>query len=303
MATHHIYTTVKTQLPAFKPALGSALEDLGWEYEYLADNYLKIRATAAQIYEATKIIPNEELVRSGLSELQRWNAQLSSKITSAMNVVSQQVGFFGKYVKFSENLAKGLIDNTADGYYYPEIIFTPNERSVDLSFSIKSLSSRNTLLILTHLAIKSWLGMHHGIQFSEADYQMHTIQSGTGQKPQLPKHNSLPDSVATEPLQTSRRDTQATEAFITQLKIQVADNDINGCMEALDALYSRVQGTMHEEFLLLKSDLARLRKDSIAGLITYEQAEVKRNQINHRLLQLVNLLLEDDAVVHHLMQN
>lgn len=301
MATHHIYTTVKAQLPTFKSALGSALEGLGWEYEYLADNYLKIRATAAQIYEATKIIPNEELVRSGLSDLQRWNAQLSSKITSAMNVVSQQVGFFGKYVKFSENLAKGLIDNTADGYYYPELIFTPNESSVDLSFSIKSIAGRNTLLILTQLAIKSWLERHHRIQFSEADYQVQTLQSGYRQQ-QLPEHNSQPRRAATEPPRTNRRDTGPTEAFITRLKIQVADNDINGCMEALDALYAKVQGSMHEEFLLLKSDLARLRKDSIAGLITYEQAEVKRNQINHRLLQLVNLLLEDDAVVYHLMQ-
>ncbi len=43
--------------------------------------------------------------------------------------------------------------------------------------------------------------------------------------------------------------------------------------------------------------LVNFKKGTIAGIISYENAELKRNQINHRLLLLIDELEEDEAMI------
>lgn len=82
--------------------------------------------------------------------------------------------------------------------------------------------------------------------------------------------------------------------FFIGLKDEVAADGLNAAITKLDAFFNLNPGRERpNEFILLKGDHVSYINSVVAGNLSKEESDLKRNQLGHRLLALVDLLMND----------
>ncbi len=292
MAIHNIYVTVDCEINTFREKLKAALTRLAWDYKMESDNFFRFKLIAKNLYgsQTTGVLSSDELKEHGLSNMQAISAQLSSSFMSGLNAVTNSFSLFKRTVSASEKLMKGIIESTSQSdTFYPELLLMPQEGRTELIFSNKTWESKNIFLILTYLVLKNDLQKAAGLNFEGYDYQVKSAQKKveTTTPAQADKPKSVPKAA---------KPSDNLKALVTELKINISENKIQDCFKKLEDIFQAIQSDLHDEFLILKSDFNRMKQSIIAGIISFEEAELKRNQINHRFLQLIDLLEEDPAM-------
>lgn len=294
MAAHHIYTKVNSNLNDFIDALLVAFSDLAWEYEQKSNNYYKLKIINRDLYENLHLVPKDAFAEHGLSGHEKWSAQVSSSLISGLSSITNRIGFLKKTVEASEKLAKGFMEQFKEDYFFPEIMILPQEEKLEVIFSHSSNENKSLYLILTYLILKHSISKGGGFGFDSYEYHVKEKSKALATK-----------SVRiTEKENTAKppKPSPALVDFISMQKTRIAENNVQACLKDLDHLFGKVKGDHYKEFAVLQSEFHRLRKEVVGGLISYEDAELKRNQINHRLLLLITLLEEDDEVMRFFHQ-
>jgi hypothetical protein len=292
MAIHSIYVTIHTSPKRFREQLVNALTKLKWENIPKSDNYYRLRIINRDVYERLDTIPSDEFTQHGLSEFQAKYHQASGKLISGLSNITNRIGFLKKAVGASEDLIKNFIDKTRDEYFYPDLLILPQEEGVELVLSHKSNEQLSVFIILSYLVLKHEILSANRLRFS--GYNYHRKEKKV--PPSVSSPQPPPASSPTSPAVVTTETPEALTNFIITLKTQLSENSIKACFQSIEQLYQQESGDQYEALMVLKSEYNRLKQDTIAGIISYENAELKRNQINHRLLLLIDELEEDEVV-------
>lgn len=304
MAIHTVYASINESPKNFRELLLRSLISLEWEHIPKSDNYYRLRIINRDIYEKLHIVPAEEFTRHGLSDFQKWYHQSGGKLISGLSGITNRIGFLKKAVEATEDLMKNVIDHTRDEYFYPDLMIIPQEEGIELILSHKSNEKKSNFIILTYLVLKQELLTKKRLTFTGFDYHRKEKTSTEAVSPA--KETNLSKSIGVPPDHSpSTPEVKTPEeltGLIITLKTNLSENRIKDCFHELDELYQKISSDQFEAYTILKSEYNRMKQDTIAGILSYEYAELKRNQINHRLLLLIDELEEDGAVRGHFLK-
>jgi hypothetical protein len=303
MAIHTVYASINEPPGSFREQLLRSLISLGWEHIPKSDNYYRLRIINRDVYEKLHTVPAEEFTGHGLSDLRKWYHQSSGKLISGLSGIANRIGFLKKAVEATEDLMKNVIDHTRDEYFYPDLLIMPQEEGIEIILSHKSNEKRSDFIILTYLVLKHELLAKKRLAFTGYDYHRKEKKSTASISP--PPESAVPGSTAPPagqaPSSPEAAPPEGLANLVIALKTNLSENRIKDCFQELDGLYQKVSSDQYEAYTVLKSEYNRMKQDTIAGILSYENAELKRNQINHRLLLLIDELEEDGAIRGHFL--
>lgn len=288
MANFSISANINQRAEVVRNALPKVFEQFGWNFESTTPNYYQLKVFSDDIGKHYYLLDEKDFDLLNISESKRAVSKMYGLISRGREKLLNSWSPLSALDKKAKELfgKSNLVG-------FPEILLFENERSTDLHFTLQSLTNVQVEASLVFLLVKKSLE-------EEFKWDIHHVKSA--QRGYIRKEKTSPQKKTLKeiPAAPPKVPGQLKE-YTRELKQHLSQNEIDNCFEAIGKLHEKVgeKGTYIADFPLIQSEHQRLRKNILAGIISYQDAELQRNQINHRMLQLIGLLEEDPAVLQH----